>query len=237
MTGIDQAALAAATTWDSTPIRVLDAGPQTRSLIPQPWWPAAESADPEDRKRAALALWNAEFLDLIPHYAQALRTALVDVRVAQHSWLTAPSLDYVLRRFDGELVVWVGEDPRTFTIPASALFGSVPAPVRTFLRQVHAGFSTYDGTSCGVNAPSDMTTLAAYWGRPTDNDVIEWEEDHPFPGSQRLLLVTGNDTAHLFTSPDLPADTAVVYFEPDYEIHPFGPALDMFLNMPLGGVP
>lgn len=236
MTGIDEAALIAAADWDAKPIRLLDAGPQTRARIPESWWPVAESTDPDARKSAALAPWNTDFLELIPRYARALRTALVDVRVAQHSWLSAPSLDYVLRRFDGELVVWVGEEPR-LTGPAPPLFDSVPAAVRMFLRQVHAGFSTYDGVSCGVNSPSDMTTLAAYWGRPERNEVVDWDEDHEFPGSQRLLLVTSNDTAHLFTSPDLPADTAVTYFEPDYEIQPFGPALDTFLNMPLGGMP
>jgi hypothetical protein len=71
--------------------------------------------------------------------------------------------------------------------------------------------------------------------RRVRNEIEEWDEDYPFPGSQRLLLVTGNGTPHLFTSPDLPVGTAVTYFEPEYEMRPFGEALDIFMNMPLGG--
>lgn len=237
MTGIDQAALAAAANWDTNPISILDPGPRTRALTPQAWWPVAESADPEERKHTALALWNADFLELIPRYAQALHNALVDVRVAQHSWFSAPSLDYVLRTWNGELAVWVGEDPRTFGEQDPPMFESVPAPARTFLRQVHAGYTTWDGESCGLIAPRNMTTLAARWGDPDDNEIYEWEEqDHQFPGTQRLLVLTeGSVDADLCTSPDLPAGTAVTYFEPDFEVRPFGAALDIFLNMPLGG--
>lgn len=69
-----------------------------------------------------------------------------------------------------------------------------------------------------------MKTLAARW------------DDHEFPGTQRLLFVTeGAADAGLCTSPDLPPGTAVTYFEPDFEVEPFGEALDKFMNMPLGG--
>lgn len=235
MSGIDEAALRGAANWESKPISILEPGPNTRALIPQAWWPVAESADPQERVRAALALWTADFLELIPRYAAVLNSSLVDVRVAKHTWLDTPSLDYVVRCFDGQLLVWVGEDPRTIGDEMPPLFDSVPPVVQTFLRDVHAGYTIYDGESCGVTSPSAMKTLAAYWGRPDRNEIEEWDEDYPFPGSQRLLLVTGSGTSHLFTSPDLPAGTAVTYFEPEYEIVPFGQALDIFMNMPLGG--
>lgn len=233
MSGIDESALAAATDWDSGPISVLEPGPTTRSLIPQAWWPVAESADPRDRVRAALATWTEDFLAMIPCYAGVLRNSLVDVRVAKHSWLSAPSLDYVVSRFNGELLVWVGEDPRTFGDEIPPLFESVPPAVQTFLRTVHAGYTIYDGESCGVASPSAMRTLAAYWGKPDRDEFEEWEEDYPFPGSRRLLMITRCDTPKLFTSPDLPPGTAVTYFEPEYEMLPFGEALDIFMNMPV----
>lgn len=235
MSGIDEAALRAAADWESEPISILEPGEDTRALIPQAWWPVSESADPQDRAHAALALWNTDFLELIPRYAAVLHNSLVDVRVAKHTWLAAPSLDYVVRRFDGDLVVWVGEDPRTIGDEMPPLFDSVPPAVQAFLRQVHAGYTIYDGESCGVTSPSAMKTLAAYWGEPDRNEIEEWDEDYSFPGSQRLLLVTGSETSHLFTSPDLPVGTAVTYFEPEYEIVPFGKGLDTFMNMPLGG--
>lgn len=197
----------------------------------------AESPDPEDRKRIALALWNAEFLDLVPRYGEALRSALLDVRVAQHSWQNTPTLDYVLRAWDGEPKVWMGEDPRTFGPSAPQMFDSLPAPARIFLRQVHAGFTTLNGRSCGLMPPTDMRTLADSWGQSDDGDVSEcWNAStYPFPGTERLLLITEYiGHPYLFTSPDLPAGTAVTYFEPDFEVSPFGEALDDFLNMPLG---
>lgn len=238
MAGIDQAALAKAVKeWGDATVEILAPSPQTRSAIPVEWWPVAESSDPEERKRVALALWNAEFLDLVPRFNEALRSTLVDVRVAQHSRRVTPSLDYVLRAWDGQLNVWRGEDPRAFGVSEPPMFGSLPVSARTFLRQVHAGFTTLDGKSCGLMRPADMQTLADSWGHPDESDVAEcWDSStFPFPGTQRLLLIT-QDEGHpyLFTSPDLPAGTAVAYYEPDFDVMPFGEALDDFLNRPLG---
>lgn len=183
MAGIDQAALAAAVAgWGNATVEILVPSPQTRAVVPEAWWSIAESVDPEERKDIALALWNSEFLALVPRFSEALRSALLDVRVAQHSWQSAPSLDYVLRAWDGEPKVWMGEDPRTF----------------------------------GPSEPWDTST-------------------YPFPGSQRLLLVTEYvGHPYLLTSAELPPGTAVTYFEPDFEVTPFGEALDEFLNKPLG---
>ena len=231
---IDEAALNASD-WHSHVITVLRPGPETRALIPQPWWPIADSTDLEERRLTALALWNREFLNLIPRFAEALAHALVDVRVAKHNKFSAPSLDYALRDGNDELVGWAGQDPRTFGDQLPPLFDSVPQPVQSFLREVHAGFTTYDSLSCGVRAPRHMETLADMLGMPDDNEMLEWEvEDYDFPGTQRLLVVSSNDSLELLTSPDLPAGSAVTYFEPDYEIRQFGPALDTFMRMPLG---
>lgn len=114
-------------------------------------------------------------------------------------------------------------------------FATLPTPVQTFLRQVHAGYATFDGESNGLVSPSGMVTLAARWFQPPDtNEIIEWFEDVPFPGTQRLIFLTGvNDETALYVSPDLPAGQAITYYEPDFEIAPFGEALDDFLTGPL----
>lgn len=238
MAGIDQAALAAAVAeWGNATVEILAPSPQTRAVIPEAWWSIAESVDPEERKDVALALWNSEFLALVPRFSEALRSALLDVRVAQHSWQSAPTLDYVLRAWDGEPKVWMGEDPRTFGPSEPPMFDSLPDPARTFLRQVHAGFTTLNGKSCGLMPPADMQTLADSWGQPDESDIAEcWDTStYQFPGTQRLLLITEYvGHPYLFTSPELPPGTAVTYFEPDFEVTPFGAALDEFLNKPLG---
>ncbi len=238
MAGIDQAALTAAVAeWGNATVEILAPSPQTRTVVPETWWPVVESLDPEERKDVALALWNSEFLDLVPRFDEALRSALLDVRVAQHSWQGTPTLDYVVRARDGRPKVWMGEDARTFGHSEPPMFDSLPGPARTFLRQVHAGFTTLNGKSCGLMPPADMQTLADSWGHPDDSDVAEcWDAStYPFPGTQRLLLITEyGGHPYLFTSPDLPAGTAVTYFEPDFEVTSFGEALDDFLNKPLG---
>ena len=168
-TEIDEATLQdAVSAWTSTDVRILAPGPETRALIPAAWWPVAESSDPEERKQAARALWNEDFLALIPRYAEALRTALVDVRVARHDVLfSRPTLDYVLRDDEDELFVWAAEDPRLFgDSEEPPLFEAVPEPVARFLREVHAGYTAYDGEAAGLASPvSRMNTLAAQWYR------------------------------------------------------------------------
>jgi len=51
------------------------------SAVPAQWAAIARSGDAEERRLLALSRWNRDFLDLIPGYAAALRTKLVDVRV------------------------------------------------------------------------------------------------------------------------------------------------------------
>jgi hypothetical protein len=64
---------------------------------------------------------------------------------------------------------------------------------------------------------------------------VEWYEDtYDPPAFRRLLRVTGRGPhADLLVSPDLPAGTAVTYFEPDFELKQFGESLDLFMTMPL----
>lgn len=168
MAGMDHDALAAAMPWETDPFTILEPGDETRALIPQVWWPVAESADPEERKRAALALWNDNFLELVPRFAQALRNDLVDVRVVKHPWIGTPSLDYVVAGIEaGHYAVWMGENPATFGDQDPPLFESLPLPVRAFLREVHAGFTTWDRESCGLNTAGVDEDARRAVGRPS----------------------------------------------------------------------
>lgn len=238
MPGIDHEALAAAMPWETEPFAILEPGEDARSSIARTWWPILDSTDPADRRSSALALWNVEFLSLVPRFARALRDDLVDVRVVKHPWIDVPSLDYVVASTGDEgHAVWMGESPAGFGDHDPPLFDSLPAPARTFLREVHAGFTTWDRESCGLTPPRLMQTLAAYWGDPDDAERIEWYETEVDPPEmRRLLRVTGRGPhGDLLTSPDLPAGSAVTYFEPDFELKPFGESLDLFMTLPLEG--
>ena len=138
MAGLDQKALAAAMPWETDPFSILKPGEATRAEIPEAWFPIAESADPAGRTSSALALWNNEFLAMVPGFARALRNDLIDVRVTRHQWIDAPSLDYVVAAADG-YAVWMGESPSTFGDRVPPLFDSLPAAAQVFLRHVHAG--------------------------------------------------------------------------------------------------
>lgn len=236
MAGVDQDALAAAMPWHENPFTVVDPGDTSaRAQIPPAWWPILDCGSPAERSSAARTLWNNEFLALIPRFTQALDSHLLDVRVVQHAGLTAPALDYVFATDAGGREVWMGESPDTFGHHDPPLFSSLPAPVRTFLQRVHAGFTTWDGESCGLAPPTLMQTLASRRDDHGGQARIEWYETaHEPPTMQRLLRVTGRGPhADLFTSPDLPPGLAVTYFEPDFELRAFGEALDLFMMMPL----
>jgi len=70
--------------------------------------------------------------------------------------------------------------------------------------------------------------------RPASTSVFSSRNDYEFPGTRRMLFVTaGGYDAFLFTSPDLPAGTAITYYEPDFEVAPFGDALDEFMILRL----
>ncbi|GAS88783.1 hypothetical protein [Mycolicibacterium brisbanense] len=237
MAGIDTAALTQAfSDWAPNQFAILEPGEDTRHRIPDAWWPTAASPDPDERKVAAMALWNNDFLAMIPRFAQALRERLVDVRVVQHSWLPAPTLDYVLIDDEGRHAVWLGEDPATFGDTEPTFFEALPPQADTFLRSVHAGFTTWDGESCGLIAPARMQTYAAYvgWPEPLSAPPADLEPDsiHPL----RMLRIGGRESySDLLVSPDHPQGFAITYFEPDFDVTLFGHALDELMMMALEG--
>ncbi|WP_280334623.1 hypothetical protein [Nocardia wallacei] len=205
--------------------------------LPAPWRPIAVSALPQQRCMAALALWNRPFLDLVPRFAAALRDQLADVRVCKLDdvWV----LLYVLAPGVGEpYALWAGWDPATFGETEPPLWDALPAPVREFLRTVHAGFSRPDRPgACGLLAPRYLDTFGAYIGEP--EGLPWWEEawggGEDFIPENRLVPIT-DDGGTLFRciSPDAPGKMVILY---EGDIDPradFGPELDDVLMQRVG---
>ncbi|MFJ1456458.1 hypothetical protein [Nocardia sp. N2S4-5] len=206
--------------------------------LPSQWRPISVSARPQDRCAAALALWNRSFLDMLPRFAAALRDKLADVRVCKldDAWV----LLYVLAPGVGEpYALWAGWDPATFGDTEPPLWDAFPAPVREFLRTVHAGFSRpdYPG-ACGLLPPRYMDTFGAYHGAP--EGLPEWEDawgGEDFIPEKRLVpIMDDGGTLYRCVSPNAPGKMVILY---EGDIDPradFGPELDDVLMQGVGPV-
>ncbi|MFG1791187.1 hypothetical protein [Nocardia sp. NPDC049149] len=195
-----------------------------------PWRAIAASPDPSERARLAMSLWNSDFLALVPRFAATLRTRLRDVRVC--NWdLEGAALLYFVEDANGDILVWVGWEPRLSVEPRPPFWATLPAAARQFLSEVHAGFTMLDGESFGLAQPSYMSTFAAWAGWPAD--IPDWDRDDVI-ASTSLLWLTGNggDTA-LCTSPNLAVGEAAVLIEGDFSISELGPELDSLMLSPL----
>jgi hypothetical protein len=227
---VDFADVVAGLVRDGWPLHPVEAGSAEFARLPEPWRPIVTAPDPEARSTAALALWNRDLLDLIPHFTELFRTHLVDVR-AYVSADTAILL-YVAEGPPGEdPLVWFGRDPREFG-PPPAFFDRLPAPARTFIGEVHAGFTAPDQESFGLIPPGIMRTIAAIADCP--DGIPGWAEaDFAETGriaSNRLLRVTTDGgNLMLCVSPDLPAGRAALVYEGDVETREFGPAFDALM--------
>jgi hypothetical protein len=207
------------------PLTLVPPGSAPAAPVPEQWRPILESDDAETRRLTALSLWNREFLDLVPQFAQELRTELADVRVGnQHGEAV---LVYAFEHFDygGRVVTcWIGWDPATFGDAEPAFYDCLPQPARAFYRQVHAGFTAPDWESFGPIRPKYLRTLAEI-GHFTEGDSDLWEgQDIPWT---RLLVVAITGTAYYCVSPDLAPGLAIQVYEsqPD-DPEDFGPLLD-----------
>lgn len=196
-----------------------------------PFGEIAAATDPAERVRMALTRWNHEFLDLVPGFAAALHASLRDVRVCYWHG-EGPALLYFVEDADGDIVVWVGWDPRIWTGATPPLWETLPAAVRQFLRDVHPGFTMLDGESFGLAQPSYMSAFATWAGWP--DGIPDWDDRQDGIASTDLLWLTGNggDTA-VCTSPDLTVGQAVVLFESDVTVSELGPELDRLMLTPL----
>ncbi len=193
--------------------------------IPEQWRPIHSSTDPAERVRAAVALWNKDFLELVPRFAGALPT-FVDVRVYLAGG--TPALVYVA----DQQVAWVGFDPHTSSGPPP-FWDSFPDPLRVFLRDVHAGFISGGGAGFGPLPPKDMQTLAAVAGFP--DGIPGWDEEADIASTRLVLVATDGGLTRLCLSPDLqPGQVALVY-EGDIEPEDFGTELDELMMSRLAG--
>jgi hypothetical protein len=192
--------------------------------IPERWMPIAISSDPQTRHRTALALWNQDLLDLLPRFAEALRSRFVDVRVAITD--DVPVLVYVARADNGEYVCWIGYDPRSFgDLPQ--FWDSFPEPLQVFLRNVHAGFVSWSRLAFGPARPRHMETLAALADSP--EGVPDWDEEADILSTRLLQISTDGGILGYFLSPDIaPGQVALVY-EGDIDPQDFGAELDKLL--------
>lgn len=215
---------------------VIDAGYPDVSAIPAQWRGIVHSSDSEERRLRALSLWNRDFLDLIPGYAKVLRTKLIDVRVCALSD-EGPILVYLLEALDRPFVMWIGWDPASFGEREPIFWETIPMPARTFLHEVHAGYTlSADWEACGIMRPQDMMTFAESWEAP---DGIPgwfdnwWPDCEPID-SRRMLYVTHTSPSYvLSTSPDLPSGKALIYYDGEINVVDFDQELDKIM---LGGV-
>jgi hypothetical protein len=125
---------------------------------------------------------------MVPGFADALRTRLRDVRVSFWREDGVALLCY-FEGADGDPLIWVGWDPRSNTGPTPPYWETLPAPVRTFLTDVHPGFTMLDGESYGLAQPSYMSTFAAWAGFPDIPDGIpDWNTEDRIAVTQMLWL-------------------------------------------------
>lgn len=201
--------------------------------VPNMAGPLAEigmCGEPAERVRLALSRWNDDFLAMVPGFADALRTRLRDVRVS--FWRDdGVALLYFMEDADGDIVIWVGWDPRFNTAPPPPFWETLPASVRTFLTDVHPGFTMLDGESYGLAQPSYMSTFAAWTGFP--DGIPDWDTPDRIASTNMLWLTTnGGDTAWC-TSPELEVGQVAVNFEGDFSVSELGPELDQLMLQPL----
>lgn len=197
------------------------------SRLPERWRDIACCRDAEERWLRAMALWNHDLLELLPRFARTVTTRLADVRTG-----LARGRALLVYAFDGAAGghrVRLGWEPTDRTEPA--LWPTVPAPLRTFLREVHAGFVADDGESCGPLPPRAMATMAEQLDEPAgsaDWDDLAAEQGNPL--STRLLWIANNPgLIGYYVSPDLPPDRLAMIYEGDVDRRDFGTALDELL--------
>jgi hypothetical protein len=216
---VDPAEIAVAL--DKWSLTFVGPGSAELSRIPERWTSIAISSDPETRHRIALALWNQSLLDLLPQFAEALRTRFVDVRVAITD--DCPVLVYAARADNGRLACWVGYDPRSFgELPK--FWDSFPEPLRVFLRDVHAGFVSWSRLAFGPARPRHMETLASLADSP--EGVPDWDEEADILSTRLLQISSDGGILSYCLSPNLePGQVALVY-EGDIDPKDFGSELD-----------
>jgi hypothetical protein len=224
MTGVDQGMIAASVLRRS--LAFVEEGSSDVSLVPEQWHPILLSADAESRRQTALALWNRDFLDLVPRFARALHTHLEDVRVCIVD--DCPALVYVTESDDGECISWVGYDPRSFGDPP-LFWDSFPDPLQVFLRKVHAGFTSGLEADYGPMRPEDMDTIANLAYCP--EGIPGWEEISEIASTRLLQFAADGGLMKYCVSPDLTRGEIALVYEGTVDARALGVELDELLMM------
>jgi hypothetical protein len=205
-------------------LRFADPGVDELSRIPERWRAVATAAQPRERREAALGLWNQGFLDLVPRFAEVLRTRLLDVRAYLAD--DHPVLVYVVASDGGGPVSWVGFDPGTFGEPPP-FWDSFPEPLRVFLRDVHAGYVSSGDAGFGPLPPAQMQTLATLAGFP--DGIPGWDEEAGIDSTRLVLVASDGGLLRLCLSPDLPPGQLALVYEGDVDPQDFGAELDQLM--------
>jgi hypothetical protein len=213
-----------ASTLEDWSLTLTDPGAAPPRGLPKRWQSVAASTDPAVRVESAYALWNPDFLALVPQFADALRRRFLDVRIG----LTEDGLTmvYVARADSGGYVTWVGYDPATFG-ETPQFWDCFPGPLQTFLREVHAGFTSGSPLSYGPSRPRDMATLAERAGFP--DGIPGWNDEADIDSTRLLQIAKDGGLLRFCVSPDVgPGEIALVY-QGDIDPVELGPEFDKLM--------
>jgi hypothetical protein len=182
--------------------------------LPPAWRPIAEAAQDADRREAALTLWNPDFLAAVPAFGRGLTDNLIDVRVCRlrGDW----ALAYIAAARTGEQITWIGWDPASFGASRPVFWETLPEPLRTFLVDVHAGFTAPDGESYGLTRPAGMLTYAAWAG--FDGPIPGWNDDGRIPSTELMFVTRDSGLLHYCVSPELPQGSVALVYEGDIDV-------------------
>jgi hypothetical protein len=195
--------------------------------VPEQWWPIVAAGDARTRCAYALALWNEDFVAMLPTFWATMRDRLLDVRVA--GYLGEAALIYVSLTSEGTVFSYAGWDAATFGDVMPPFWDHFPEPFQRFLTDVHAGFGTMPDGYAGPSRPRYMETLAAWVGEP--DGFPGYDEGQAIP-STRLCLIAdwGNHVMLYAVSPDVPIGRIVPLYEGDQEPAEFGEEMDSLLH-------
>jgi hypothetical protein len=216
--------------WKDLPFRFVgaQAAPADLDALPETWRPIAQATDPAVRRATAVALWNKELLDHLPELSKILRDRLADVRVCLTDGI--PALVYVVPGEHEAWVTWLGYDPRSFG-EEPVFWDLIPAELRTFLREVHAGFVSRAYDRYGPIQPAEMQTLAAFAGDP--DGLEDWDEMQEISSTRLLIVAREGELMYYCVSPDVGPGEIVQVYEGDVDPGPFWRRLDRLFQLRL----
>ncbi|WP_406281626.1 hypothetical protein OH799_17345 [Nocardia sp. NBC_00881] len=181
---------------------LVEPGSSVVERVPPAWRPIASSPHAHIRCELALALWNLDFLLVVPRFAAAFQRDVVDVRVGllRGDWV----LYYAIRRRYRPFLLRIGWHPETFGAHNPPHWGCIPEPLQFFLNTIHTGFTAPDG-SYGPLRPRDMEV---YEDIPEcDYRVRNWDAEADVPSDRVMLLAKASGIFNCCVSPDFPSGT------------------------------